>query len=107
MFEKAANIRKKQSFIQEACEILYNVQEAEFQWQQDKRDRVLAYFLAGLTSLTLVSVLTESYNFVGGQNAALIRSRTERLELLVAVGTLSIILVLLLTRPSFRRRKRM
>jgi len=77
LFEKAANIRKKQSFIQEACEILYNVQEAEFQWQQDKRDRVLAYFLAGLTSLTLVSVLTESYNFVGGQNAALIRSRTE------------------------------
>jgi len=107
LFEKAANIGKKQSFIQEACEILYNVQEAEFQRQQDMRDRILAYFLAGLTSLTLVSVLTESYNFIGGQNAALIRSRSGRLELLVAVATLAILLVLLLTRPSFHRRKRM
>jgi hypothetical protein len=107
LFEKAANIGKKQSFIQEACEILYNVQEAEFQWQQDRRDRILAYFLAGLTSLTLLSVLTESYNFVGGQNTTLIQSRSERLELLVAVGTLAILLVLLLTRPSFRGRKRM
>jgi hypothetical protein len=107
LFEKAANIGKKQSFIQEACEILYNVQEAEFQWQQDRRDRILAYFLAGLTSLTLVSVLTESYSFVGGQNAALIRSRSERLELLVAVAMLGILLVLLLIRPSFRWRKRM
>ncbi len=107
LFEKAANIGKKQRFIQEACEILYNVQEAEFQWQQDKRDRILAYFLAGLTSLTLVSVLTDSYNFLGGQNPALIRSRNERLDLLVAVGTLGILLVLLLIRPSFRRRKRM
>jgi hypothetical protein len=107
LFEKVANIGKKQRFIQEACEILYNVQEAEFQWQQDKRDRILAYFLAGLTSLTLISVLTDSYNFIGGQNLALIRSRNERLDLLVAVGTLGILLVLLLIRPSFRRRKRM
>jgi hypothetical protein len=82
LFEKTANIRKKQRFIQEACEILYNVQEAEFQWQQDRRDRILAYFLAGLTSLTLVSVLTDSYNFLGGQNPALIRSRNERLAIL-------------------------
>ena len=107
LFEKAANIGKKQRFIQEACEILYNVQEAEFQWQQDRHDRILAYFLAGLTSLTLISVLTDSYNFLGGQNPALIRSRNERLDLLVAVGTLGIILVFLLIRPSFRRRKRM
>jgi hypothetical protein len=107
LFEKAANIGRRQRFIQEACEILYNVQEAEFQWQQDRRDRILAYFLAGLTSLTLVSVLTDSYNFLGGQNPALIRSRNERLDLLVAVGVLGILLVLLLIRPSFRRRKRM
>jgi len=107
LFEKVASIGKKHGFIQEACEILYNVQEAEFQWQQDRRDRILAYFLAGLTSLTLISVMAESYNFIGGQNAALISSRGERLELLVAVGALGIVLVGLLTRPSFRRRKRM
>jgi hypothetical protein len=107
LFEKAAKIGKKQSFIQEACEILYNVQEAEFQRQQDRRDRILAYFLAGLTSLTLVSVMADSYNFIGGQNATLISSRSERLELLVAVGILGILLILLLIRPSFRRRKRM
>jgi hypothetical protein len=107
LFEKAANIGKKQSFIQEACEILYNVQETEFQRQQDRRDRILAYFLAGLTSLTLVSVMADSYNFIGGQNTTLISSRSERLELLVAVGILGILLILLLIRPSFRRRKRM
>jgi hypothetical protein len=107
LFEKFANIGKKQRFIQEACEIIYNVQEAEFQWQQDRHDRILTYFLAGLTSLTLVSVLTDAYNFLAGQNPALIRSRNERLELLVAVGTLGILLVLLLILPSFRRRKRM
>jgi hypothetical protein len=107
LFEKSAKIGKKQGFIQEACEILYNVQEAEFQWQQDRRDRILAYFLAGLTSLTLVSVMADSYNFIGGQNAALISSRVERLELLAAVGILGILFILLLTRPSFRRRKRM
>jgi hypothetical protein len=107
LFEKVANVEKRQTFIQEACEILYNVQEAESEWQQDRRDRILAYFLAGLTSLTLVSVMADSYNFVGGPNAALIRNRGGRLELLLAVGTLGILLVLLLTRPSFRRRKRM
>jgi hypothetical protein len=106
LFEKAANIGKKQSFIQDACEILYNVQEAEFQWQQDRRDRVLSYFLAGLTSLTLVSVMSDSYNFLGGQNTALIRSRSERLELLVAIGALGILLILLFIRSPFRRRNR-
>lgn len=106
LFEKAANIGKKQSFIQDACEILYNVQEAEFQWQQDRRDRVLAYFLAGLTSLTLVSVMSDSYNFLGGQNTTLIPSRSERLELLVAIGALGILLILLFIRSPFRRRNR-
>lgn len=36
----------------------------------------------------------------------LIQSRGERLDLLVSVGALAILLVVLLTRPSFRRRKR-
>jgi hypothetical protein len=33
LYEEHAKISQDQRFIQEACEILYNVQEAEFQWQ--------------------------------------------------------------------------
>jgi hypothetical protein len=99
LFEAEAKIAQRHLFIQETCEILYNVQEAEFQWQQSRRDRALGYFLAGLTSLTLISVMADAYNFVSGQNTALIEQRTQRVQLLLVLALFGGTLVLLLLRP--------
>jgi hypothetical protein len=81
LFNGEAKLAERQQFIQNACEILYNVQEAEFQGEQARRDRVLGYILAGLTTFTVISVAADAYNFVR-ENEPLIEERVQRLQLL-------------------------
>jgi uncharacterized BrkB/YihY/UPF0761 family membrane protein len=64
-----------------------------------RRDRTLGYLLAGLTSLTLISVLADAYNFISGQNETLIQQRLQRLELVFALVLLSVTVVFLVIRP--------
>jgi hypothetical protein len=106
LYEQHAMLSEEKQFIQESCELLYNALQAELQWQQSKQDRLLGYFLAGLTSLTLISVLADAYSFVSGQNEALIQQRLQRMTLLLALVLLSATLVLLVVRPGNRRTHR-
>lgn len=102
LFEGHAATRQSQRYIQESCEILYNVQEAEYQWQQSRRDRLLGYLLAGLTSLTLISVAADAYNFVSGQGGQLIAQRLQRIEVLLALALLAVTLIVFVIRPRSR-----
>jgi len=82
VFNKEANLGQRQAFLQSACEILYNVQQAEVQGEQAQRDRLLGYILAGLTTFTVVSVAADAYNFVR-ENEPIVGDRAQRLALLI------------------------
>jgi hypothetical protein len=82
LFNGEAKLAERHQFVQNACEILYNVQEAEFQSEQAQRDRVLGYILAGLTTFTVISVAADAYNFVR-ESESLIEEPVQRLQLLM------------------------
>jgi uncharacterized BrkB/YihY/UPF0761 family membrane protein len=94
--------------ISKACDILYNVQVAEQQKQDARRSNILGTVLLFLTSLTVISVASDAYNFIGGQQS-LIRGEFGRLrifiEFLICLGTL-VTLIIYLTWPRERRRHR-
>jgi hypothetical protein len=105
LFDEEAKIGQRQQFIQEACQILYNVQEAEVQGEQAKRDRILGYILGGLTSLTVISVSVDAYNFIR-EDQPFIQERLQRiqllLEFLLLLGVVAL-LVFFMTRRTQRR----
>ena len=105
LFDEEAKIGQRQKFIQDACEILYNVQEAEVQGEQAKRDRFLGYILGGLTSLTVVSVSVDAYNFIR-EDQPLIRERLERAQLLLEFLLLLVLVALLVFFITRRARGR-
>jgi hypothetical protein len=89
LFEEEANVSERLQFIQQTCEILYNVQEAEIQ-MEESQERVLARrahtlnrILAGLTSLTLISVSIDAYNFIR-EDQPLIQGQPQRVLVLLA-----------------------
>jgi hypothetical protein len=63
-FESQAHIADRHGRIQQQCEILLNVQAAETQAEEAKREKILNRAVLVLTAFTLVSVLVESYQFV-------------------------------------------
>jgi hypothetical protein len=85
---------------------LYNVQDAEAQFEQTRRDNVLNGIVVILASLTLVSVTADAYSFIRDQDP-LIQARIERVQLLLEflLGlALLTTLVVWLVRPRRRRR---
>jgi len=65
-FEHQAKIEERHQIIQERCEILHNVQVAETQTEEAKRQRLLNGVVLFLTAFTFVGVFAESYTFLEG-----------------------------------------
>ena len=107
LFQAEAKLVERRDFIEKACEILYNVQQAEVENEQARRDRALSYILAGLTTFTVVSVAADAYNFVR-QEDPIIDERTQRfvllIEFLFVLCVLAITLIFLLSRRGPRSR---
>jgi hypothetical protein len=106
LFEKDSHLERYRALISNACDTLYNVQVAEQQKQDSHRSSVLGAILLLLTSLTVISVASDAYNFIAGQQA-LIRGEFGRLRILIeflfCLATL-VSLVIYLTWPGERRR---
>jgi hypothetical protein len=96
-FEKHARIAERHQLIQARCEILYNVQQAETQAHETRRERRLSAVLFILAGLTCISVLADSYNFVKDDEKHLVGSFFHRLEIVLGliVGVVVILLSLI------------
>jgi hypothetical protein len=105
LFEKDSHLERYRALISNACDTLYNVQVAEQQKQDSHRSNVLGAILLLLTSLTVISVASDAYNFIAGQQA-LIKGEFGRLrifvEFLFCLATL-VTLVIYITWPGERR----
>lgn len=107
-FDEDAHIRQRQELITKACETLYNVQVAETKDEDTRRQNLLNAILFLLTSLTLVSVTADAYNFVREQQD-LVGDISSRLRLLVefvlAIALLAT-LIIFFSRPRKRRSRK-
>lgn len=63
-WEEHAKLSERHHKIQQQCELLYNVQVAETQAEEEKRDRLLNRVVLFLTAFTFISVLVDSYDFI-------------------------------------------
>lgn len=86
-FEAEEKLDDKKAQITGGVEVLYNVQDADQQERTRQRDNALNMVFLALTSLTLISVLADSYNFVGG---------TQPLLSALVVRAITLVLLLLL-----------
>jgi hypothetical protein len=105
-FERNADITGKQRMIQHATELLYNVQVAATQEKDSRRQWILSIIVGLLTSLTLISVTADAYNFIR-EDESLIERQIYRV-VLVGVEFLLILAILVallfLTVRSARQR---
>lgn len=107
-FAAVSGMQVHHRLIQDACEILHNVQVAQRQQQEARRQNLLGSVLLLLTSLTLVSVTVDAYSFIR-DDQPLITDRLSRAQVLAAfVLTLGLLIgiVMKATRPKRRRRRR-
>jgi uncharacterized membrane protein YidH (DUF202 family) len=107
-FNEKAEMERKHQAIQDATEVLYNVQVAETQGEESKRQRMLNVIVLLLTSLTLISVTSDAYNFIRAEDL-LIDRRFDRTRVLIEFVIGLVILVMLAifaTRAPRRRRRR-
>ena len=108
-FNENAEIERKHQAIQDATEVLYNVQVAETQGEESKRQRMLNVIVLLLTSLTLISVTSDAYDFIRADDL-LIDRRFERtrllIEFMVGLAILAMLAILVTRAPRRRRRRR-
>jgi hypothetical protein len=107
-FAAASNIDMHHKLIQDAGEMLHNVQVAERQHQDTRRQNLLNSIVLLLTSLTLVSVTVDAYNFVRDEQP-LIADRLARAQVLaefVLALALLIAFVIYLGRPRHKQQRR-
>jgi hypothetical protein len=108
-WEADTDIQRKRDFIREAADLLYNVSDAETQANRSRREITLNLILLLLTTVTLLSVSADAYDFIRDDDA-LIGDRGERARVLVqfllALLLAAILIVFLLSRPERRRRAR-
>lgn len=97
-FEAAAQIGRKQDLISNATEVLFNVQSAEQQEGMNRRENLLNSVAVTLASLTLVSVVVDSYNFVREQEPLLP-------TLILRMAVLIMLIMLILTLVLLGRRR--
>lgn len=70
-FEAEEKLTERHAQITDGVDVLYNVQSADEQDAARRRSDLVNVVLLALTSLTLVSVLADSYNFLEGQEQLL------------------------------------
>jgi hypothetical protein len=108
-YEDVTELQRTREFIREAADILYNVADAETQANRSRREITLNAILLLLTTVTLLSVSADAYDFIRDQDA-LIGDRGERARVLVQfmLGLLLVaaLMVYLLSRPDRPRRRR-
>ena len=80
-FEQAAIIDKKREFISTAADMVYSVADAETQRVNTRRQNLFSAIVLLLTSLTLLSVSADVYDFVRAEQS-LVEERGERVRLL-------------------------
>ena len=107
LFSGDAQLEQTRDLLRGSVEVLYNVQEAAAQFDLSRRENFLNFLVIVLTSLTIVSVGADAYNFVRDQEA-LIDSRMLRLQLLIefvlALAVLVTVMLWFLVRTPRRRR---
>jgi hypothetical protein len=111
-FRKVSRIDGKRQFIERAADMVYNVSEVETQHSSERRQNALNGILLLLTTITLLSVSADAYNFVSG-SGSLIAHRPERFRTLIEVilslgliGALGVYFVTVSHPMRVRRRKR-
>lgn len=108
LFDNNARIEARHELIQNQCDLLYNVQVAEMQIEENKRQSLLNKIVLLLTSLTLISVTSDAYNFIRDQEH-LIGDRFARFRLLLEILLVISVLfmaVLYFMRPHKKNRRR-
>ena len=104
LYESNAHLARLHAQIQESCEVVYNVQVAATQLTSTRRQDLLNAILLLLTSLTLISVSVDAYDFLRDQEP-IIRDRPIRaVILLVELALIATILAVFFR--LFRSRSR-
>ena len=107
-FAQDSSLDQTQQLLADSVYVLYNVQDAEAQTEQLKRDTLLNTVVVLLASLTLISVTVDSYNFIR-QEEPLIEPRLQRvlflLELVVAIALFATAIIVIFLRRRKRRRR--
>jgi hypothetical protein len=88
-FERQAKIGERHQIIQERCEILHNVQVAETQAEEAKRQQLLNGVVLFLTAFTFLSVFADSYTFLAEGEQWL----PQLLHRVVVLGSLLVLIV--------------
>jgi hypothetical protein len=108
-FEKVANTDKKRQFISTAAEMVYSVADAETQRTNARRQNLVSAIVLLLTSLTLLSVSADAYDFVRAEQL-IVSDRGERLglvlEFVLGVCLLVAVVWYLVMSPRGNRRGR-
>ncbi len=102
-FEKYAKLEHRQQRVRERIEVIHTVQSELERDQETKRQNILNAVVAFLTGFTLVSVFTDSYGFLRGENQELLGMLDSRGFALVSVGALVLTLIAILLRLVLRR----
>ena len=104
-FNESADIGGKHEMIQRATEVLYNVQVAETQEKESRRQWVLSVIVGLLTSLTLISVTADAYDFIRADESLIERRAYRLLLVTLEIALIVAILVVLLTVAVRARRR--
>jgi hypothetical protein len=106
-FEQVANTDKKRQFISTAADMVYSVADAETQRVNARRQNLFSAIVLLLTSLTLLSVSADVYDFVRAEQS-LVEDRNDRVRLLaefvLALCLLVTVLWYLVIAPGRHRR---
>lgn len=97
-YETHAHIERSHQAIIEACDVLYQVQTAEEEARAAHRGRLVNGLLFTLTSLTLLSVFTDTYNFLTGQGPSDIHG-ARLIFVLSLLGSFFVLVAVLLFFP--------
>ncbi|OEJ41213.1 hypothetical protein AR457_10145 [Streptomyces agglomeratus] len=107
-FGSDALISETQQMLQDACETLYSAQEAEVQKELSSRQTILNSIVLLLASFALISTTVDSYDFIRDEKA-LIAHQAHRVrflvELVIALASTVLTVILLLNRPRRNRRR--
>ena len=106
-FEQVANTDKKRQFISTAADMVYSVADAETQRVNERRQNLFSAIVLLLTSLTLLSVSADVYDFVRAEQL-LVEDRSDRVrvlaEFVLALCLLVAVLWYLVVAPGRHRR---